>query len=74
MRFLAIFIALAIIVMVAKRLWRSSRPPARRSIEPGQMVQCANCGIYIPKQEALQQEEHYYCSRAHLDADGRKHS
>jgi uncharacterized protein len=74
MRFLAIFIALAIIVVLVKRLWPSSRPPATRMREPGQMVQCAHCGIYIPEQEALHQGDQFYCSRSHLDANSHKPS
>lgn len=74
MRFLAIFIALAVIVAIIKRLWRASHPPAARTKEFGRMVRCAHCGIFIPEQEALPQGEDYYCSRAHLDAGKRKPS
>lgn len=38
------------------------------------MVQCAHCGIYIPEPEAFHQGDHYYCSRAHLEADSHKPS
>ena len=67
MRTLIILIALALIVMVIKRLWQTSRPETKHRLKSGQMVQCANCGVYIPVQEALQHGEHYYCSQAHLD-------
>lgn len=69
MRTLVILIVLALIVIIAKRLWQKPRPPARRSRENERMVQCANCGIYIPDQEALTRDGHYYCSQAHLDED-----
>ena len=74
MRFIAIIIALAIIVAVVKRLWRSPRPPAARTKEFGRMVKCAHCGIYIPEQEAVHRGEDYYCSRDHLDAHDPAHS
>ncbi len=67
MRTLIILIALVLIVIAAKRLWQTSRPGEKPRLKSGQMVQCENCGVYIPTQEALQQGEHYYCSQAHLD-------
>jgi len=68
MRTLVILIALALIFMVGKRLWRSSRPAEKLPGKQGQMVQCAHCGIYIPSQEALARGKRYYCSAAHRDA------
>ena len=68
MRTLVIFIALALIFMVGKRLWLSSRPPEKRPGKQGQMVQCSHCGMYIPSQEALTRGDQYYCSAAHRDA------
>ena len=67
MRTLIILIALVLIVIAAKRLWQTSRPGEKPRLKTDQMVQCANCGIYIPAQEALQQGEQYYCSQAHMD-------
>lgn len=69
MRTLVILIALALIFIVGKRLWRSSRPPEKLPGKQGQMVQCAHCGIYIPSQEALSRGSRYYCSATHRDAD-----
>jgi uncharacterized protein len=69
MRTLVIIIVLALIIMIARRLWQTPRPPARPGRQPGQMVQCANCGVYLPLQEALTHGEHFYCSQAHLDKD-----
>ena len=74
MRTLVIIIVLALIVMIAKRLWQKPRPPANSGRQPGKMVQCANCGIYIPEQEALSRGDRFYCSQAHLDEDIRNTS
>ncbi len=70
MRMLLIFIALAIIVAVVKRLWLQPRKDTqqRRRLS-GQMVQCKQCGMYIPEQEALRREDQWYCSQQHLEAD-----
>jgi len=69
MRTLVIIIVLALIVIIAKRLLQKPQTPARRNQKNGHMVQCANCGIYVPEQEALQRSGRYYCSQAHLDKD-----
>ena len=72
MRTLLIFIALAIIVAVARQLWlRPRRRQQRRRQLSGKMAQCSHCGMYIPEQEALREGDRWYCSREHLDA-GRK--
>ena len=71
MRTLLILIALAVVVMIVKRLWLQPRqPPVSRELN-GKMVQCENCGIFVPQQEALGQDGHYYCSREHRDASKR---
>jgi uncharacterized protein len=69
MRTLIIIIVLALIIVIAKRLWQTPRPPKKSSREAGKMAQCAHCGIFIPEQEALRRGEHCYCSQAHLDKD-----
>jgi uncharacterized protein len=68
MRTILILIALALIVMIIKRLWLQTRQPPENPVLTGKMVQCENCGIFIPHQEALRQDGHYYCSREHRDA------
>ena len=69
MRILLVFIALLVIVMVAKRLWLQSRSQApRRRRLSGNMVQCAHCGMYVPE---FSSEANIHCvllSREH-DAD-----
>ena len=73
MRMLLIFIALAIIVVIVKRLWLQPRKETReRKRLSGQMVQCRQCGMYIPEQEALRREDRWYCSQEHLDADSQR--
>lgn len=46
---------------------RTDVPPSDRPIE--NMVRCAQCGTHVPEKEALKQDGHYYCSRAHLPHD-----
>lgn len=70
MRMLLIFVALAIIAVIVKRLWLRPRTGTQKSRRlAGQMVQCKHCGIYIPEAEAVRSSEHWYCSTEHRDAD-----
>ncbi len=68
MRTLLIFIALALIFMIGKRLVQKPRAEKRTQPLSGKMVRCAHCGIYIPENEAFEQAGHSYCSREHRDA------
>lgn len=69
MRTLVIIIVLALVIMIARRLLARPKTPVKRKSTSEHMVQCANCGIYIPEQEALQRAGRFYCSQAHLDED-----
>lgn len=73
MRILLILIALAVIIMLVKRMWLPPRSGGQRNKRlPGEMVQCKHCGVYLPEQEAIRDGERFYCSNEHLDADRRK--
>ena len=73
LRALLIMIAVAIIIMAAKRLLASRKTGSGKTAESGRMVQCATCGMYVPQSEALTHSGRYYCSRGHLE-DDRKHT
>ena len=67
-RILLITILIAIVILVFRRLKRSStRPQARKKTTTGRMVQCAACGLYLPEQEALSHQGKFYCSQSHRD-------
>jgi len=68
-RLIIIILALALVVMIVKRLWQSSRKPDRKRQLSGNMLQCAYCGMYIPEQEAVEADGHHYCSREHLEKE-----
>lgn len=70
MRLLLIFVALAVIVMVVKRLWLQPRRQDRQQGKlSGKMVQCKHCGVYLPEQEAIRSRDNWYCSSEHSRAD-----
>ncbi|MCQ4262607.1 hypothetical protein CXK91_11740 [Stutzerimonas stutzeri] len=33
------------------------------------MVRCAQCGVHVPQDQALQSQDRWYCSQAHLEQD-----
>jgi uncharacterized protein len=43
-----------------------ARPPADGNAEP--MVECARCGLHLPRSDALAARGLHYCSAAHRDA------
>ena len=71
LRTLLILIALAIVFMTVKRLLAGRHVGGRTLKQSGSMVQCATCGMYVPEDEAIANSGRYYCSRKHLDEDGR---
>ena len=64
---------IALLGWLVYRMIRSAlnKPRGGRAAKPvalsTDMVRCHYCGIHIPKDEALQQGEHYYCSPEHRE-------
>lgn len=59
----------------AARPSRSSRPanaPDKGSAEA--MVQCAHCGVHLPRSEAIAWRGLHYCRRSHLPDDSGDHA
>ncbi|CAG9180578.1 MULTISPECIES: PP0621 family protein [Cupriavidus] len=49
---------------------RAARPtPAPRDDHAETMVQCAHCGVHLPKSEAIAWRGLHYCRRSHLPDD-----
>ncbi|MFJ4145426.1 PP0621 family protein [Pseudomonas sp. NPDC089734] len=62
------------VALIAAAVWfikRLLNPPApRKPAEPPEadaspMVRCAHCGVHLPRDRALSQEQQWYCSEAH---------
>ncbi|MFT3813769.1 MAG: PP0621 family protein [Acidovorax sp.] len=69
---------LFIVLWVAYGLWRSKRrapPPAqaprRRIPAPQDMVECAHCGVHLPRPDALPLDGAHYCCAVHRAAGPR---
>lgn len=62
------------VALIAAAVWfikRLINPPAPRAkaeppeIAPTPMVRCAQCGVHLPRERALSQDQQWYCSEAH---------
>lgn len=62
-----------ILIAAAFWLWRRLTSKPKSSHQPQQttvpMVRCAECGVHLPREQALQSRYQWYCSRAHLEQD-----
>lgn len=71
---MARLLLLVALIAAAAWLWRRFKRPAAPSadtVQPALMVRCAHCGVHVPRDKALMQDAHWYCSQAHLDQDNR---
>lgn len=78
------YLLVLIVVTVAIGIWRSRRPkeqpPQRRAAAsrspsfatPQDMVECAHCGLHLPRSEAVEMAGRSYCGPEHL-AQARTH-
>ncbi|MES9969516.1 MAG: PP0621 family protein [Candidatus Thiodiazotropha sp.] len=67
-----IFLALALwgVFLIGRHFWRQSRQKDKPSqqIKSVDSVQCAYCGLHLPRDEAVNEDGKYYCSKTHLKA------
>ena len=62
------FVLLALaIYLVWRVLQKKQLPPggADSSVARLPMVSCATCGLHVPREEALMQDERYFCCEEH---------
>lgn len=68
----AIFVAIAIIRFLWRRPGRLVDKAANRAV-PQTMARCDHCGLFMPRQEAVEEGEHLYCCEEHRrDARNRR--
>ncbi len=68
LRVILLAVAIWLIFRIVKRyLNRPSKTSSRIPPEPGDMVRCEQCGLHIPKIEAVRDNDHYFCSKQHLE-------
>ena len=64
-KLLLIAIAVWLIIVILKR-YRGSMQQTSATPHAEDMVQCAICGLHLPKRDSLSSHDKYYCSSAHL--------
>ena len=65
-RFLLIVVAVWLAIMIARQLLRSDRSTASpRQLPERDMVRCTECGLHVPRNEAVEDQGRFYCSQRH---------
>lgn len=70
-RYLILIVAIWLGVLIVRQFVRRSRmqpPPRTGTVE--QMVQCAHCGVHLPRCEAIEARGNYYCCEQHSREPG----
>ena len=65
------FVLLAVAVYLVWRLLQKKQLPPNdvdSSVPRLAMVSCATCGLYVPREEALMQDERFFCCEEHRRA------
>ncbi|MET0091410.1 MAG: PP0621 family protein [Candidatus Thiodiazotropha sp.] len=71
LRYILFGLALWGIYLIVRHFQRTRslrKPPSSNRMKSVDSVQCAYCGLHLPRQEALEQKGRYYCNQAHLSA------
>ena len=64
-----------ILIAAAFWLWRrlTSKPTASNKPQETTVmtVRCVQCGVHLPREQALQSHDRWYCRQAHLEQDNK---
>ena len=62
-----VLILITVITLVYLIARSAKKPKANISEKSTEMVRCKNCDLNLPKSEAIQSGENWFCSEAHKD-------
>ena len=65
-RLIAIGLIVYLVIQIFKR-WSANKNTPIQEQQEQLMVRCETCQLHIPKNEALQKDNKFYCSQEHLD-------
>ncbi len=68
-RVLIYLIGIGLVIWILVRLAKSPRVEQRNTGKVDDMVRCARCGIFVPRNEAVKEGDRYYCCSRHRDED-----
>lgn len=67
-RNLILIIAVVALAWIVRGFIRRSQAIDKKPASKGQdMVQCAHCKTYLPKNEAISRDSQYFCNHQHLE-------
>ena len=71
LRAIAIFIVIWLLIRMLRNYSNRARVSTSRKSSDNldTMIQCTNCGLHVPKKEAIKKGGRYYCSQQHADED-----
>lgn len=72
------FLVVLVVIAVAFGVWNHNRKQALRArqaakappppLVPQTMVRCAHCGVHLARQDAVSQDDQWYCCAEHARA------
>lgn len=65
---IAIWLVITILKRYRKGVDQSDSTTRQNKTNGEAMVQCAHCGVHLPKSESLQSNGQFFCSQAHIHA------
>ena len=66
-RLISVLLIVAIVVVVMRRLRVRNCGPRKRAVIDAKTVRCAHCQVYLPSNDAVTRDGHFYCTKAHAD-------
>jgi uncharacterized protein len=66
-RVLIFLLGIGLVVWILIRLAKGPSLAKKPQKKVDEMVRCSRCGIFVPRGEAIQHGEHYYCCQEHHD-------
>ena len=56
------------------RKYKANLTETKNPVDPGvlPMVRCAHCGVHLPRDRALSQQQEWYCTQNHLEQGPKK--
>ena len=76
MKFVLLVLAVLVLLWLLRRSLGRARPPrpsAPAAAEPQAMLRCAQCGMHLPRDEALPGRGGVFCDAAHRSAFEQAH-
>jgi len=68
-RVLIYLLGIGLVAWILIRLAKAPRVKKKPAKQVDDMVRCARCGTFVPRHEAISEEDRYYCCSQHRDED-----